>query len=228
MTFLKRQLPLVICFVVGVISALQYYVPTNFSQKVSITLSDWYIIASIFAACLGFVSVSLVHGKRVLTTQKGWAFSVLMFVGILAMAIVGFVSGGEESKDGRQTAYGWMYMNTLVPLQGTMFALLGFYIASAAFRSFRARSLESGLLLAAALIVLVGNVPFSNFIWAQKMGITEWQGIRFELPDIVGWLMSTPNVAARRGVGFGVALGAIATSLKIIFGIERAYLGGGD
>ncbi|MCE9582201.1 MAG: hypothetical protein K8T20_06890, partial [Planctomycetes bacterium] len=130
--------------------------------------------------------------------------------------------------EGNPTAFGWLYDCTLVPLQGTMFALLGFYIASAAFRSFRAKSFEAGLLLVTATIVLLGNVPFTNYIWAEGLGIHHFHGVRLETTDIVTWIMQTPNTAARRGVGFGVALGVIATSLKIIFGIERAYLGGGD
>ncbi|MBI2921195.1 MAG: hypothetical protein HYY18_08945 [Planctomycetes bacterium] len=229
MLFAKRQLPLIICFVVGVVTALQDFVPTNFSQKVSIWLSDWYIIAAMFASLLGFGSVALVHSGRIRRQMKGWGYSVLVFVGVVAMFAVGVISGGKEVSDsGSPTPLTWMYVYAMVPLQATMFSLLGFYVASAAFRSFRAKSLESTLLLAAALIVLIGNVPFSNYLWSAKMGLTEWQGIKIGMPDIVGWVMSTPNVAARRGVAFGVALGAIATALKIIFGIERAYLGGGD
>lgn len=229
MTFLKRQFPLLICFVVGVSMALLDFIPTNWSQKVSIRLSDWYIIAAMFASLLGFVSVGIVHSGRVRRQAKGWGYSLLVFLGIGLMLVVGFVSKGQEvSETGSPTPLTWMYVNMMVPLQATMFSLLGFYVASAAFRSFRAKSIESTLLLVAALVVLVGNVPFSNYIWAQKLGITEVSGIQLGMPDIVGWLMSTPNVAARRGVAFGVALGAIATALKIIFGIERAYLGGGD
>lgn len=229
MVFLKRQLPLIICFAIGVTAALQYYIPTNFSQAVNQGLADWYIVVAGFAALLGFVSVAMVHSRKVKRQEPGWVYSVFVFVGAIAIALTGFVCGGKEQlDDGTITAFGRMYTSTLVPLQGTMFAILGFYVASAAFRSFRAKSLDSTLLLVTAIVVLIGNVPFTNHIWATVFGIHDLSGVRFEMTDIVGWIISTPNAAARRGVSFGVALGAIATSLKIIFGIERAYLGGGD
>ncbi|MEK7468959.1 MAG: hypothetical protein AAB074_16410 [Planctomycetota bacterium] len=338
MIFLKRQFPLAICFVVGIAMALQYYVPSTWSQKLGSQMSDWYIVISIFAAFLGFGSVAHLHYRKVSLKAHGWGYSALVFVGLVLMLIVGFASGGKQSTErlpdeqgengtpevtkgpdgkptkqiervfrpipdqeeetdemelaittppvplppekdpkkfkvleveidyaadgkvtkaverkydrkgnvlatrereidkdgalvpyeGTPTSFEWVFRNVLFPLQSTMFALLGFYIASAAFRSFRAKSFEAGLLLVTALIVLIGNVPFTNHLWAEGLGIHHAHGIRMEMPDIVAWLMGTPNTAARRGVGFGVALGIIATSLKIIFGIERGYLGGGD
>jgi hypothetical protein len=48
------------------------------------------------------------------------------------------------------------------------------------------------------------------------------------LPRVSDWLMRVPNTAARRAILLGVSLGGIALSLRIIFGIERTYLGGRD
>jgi hypothetical protein len=114
-------------------------------------------------------------------------------------------------------------MNVLRPLQSTMFSVLAFYIVSAAFRAFRARSREATLLLITAMIVMLGRAPFGDWAW-EKLGGSQ---IGVSLSECVVWIMSVPNMSAQRGIGFGLAIGIIATSLKIIFGIERAYLGGG-
>ncbi len=38
--------------------------------------------------------------------------------------------------------------------------------------------------------------------------------------------MDYPNLAAQRGIMLGISLGGISQSLRILFGIERSYLGG--
>jgi hypothetical protein len=108
-----------------------------------------------------------------------------------------------------------MFDNVQVPADATMFSILAFFIASAAYRTFRARTPEAAILLVSAIIVMLGRVPIGVLI-------SDW------IPWFSQWLMAVPNLAAKRGILLGVSLGAIATSLRIIFGIERSYLGGGE
>ena len=101
-------------------------------------------------------------------------------------------------------------------MDATMFSLLAFFIASAAYRAFRARTFEATLLLVTAVIVMLGNVPIGDIIWADTAS------------DARQWILDNPNLSARRGIILGISLGAISQSIRIILGIERSYLGGGD
>jgi len=127
----------------------------------------------------------------------------------------------------------WLYKYMIIPLQATMFATLAFFIFSAAYRAFRIRNLAATLLLIAACLVMLGNVPVGSSIW---MGICRFIHLIFPnvnletlkqlelFARIKDWLMAIPQAAAGRGIGIGLALGGIAMSLRIILGIERTYL----
>jgi hypothetical protein len=114
---------------------------------------------------------------------------------------------------GERTLFNDFFLYAYTPMSGTMFSLLAFFIASAAFRSFRVRTIEAGLLAAAAVIVMLGRVPVGAEIWDK-------------LPAVSDWINNVPQMAAKRAILIGAALGAISTGLKVILGLERNYLGG--
>ena len=221
---LKRQLPLILAFILGVMFIIQYFVPHKWSQNMLTWTNEWIIIVGGISFLLGLYSLMHFHYIQVSRKTAGWGFSLVMFFTFFVTVIVGFLPsifpklaaglGMPEIKgveDG--SALDWFYKVGIMPLSATMFSIIGFFIASAAFRAFRARSIEATLLLIAALIIMLGQIPLGQMIW---------QGI----PDIMVWIFSVPTTAAKRAITFGIALGSIAFSLRIIFGIERSYLGG--
>jgi hypothetical protein len=103
----------------------------------------------------------------------------------------------------------------MIPILSTIFSLLAFFIASAAYRAFRARNLLASLLLIAALIVMLRFNPYLAPFMGDYMAKAS------------SWLMNVPNLAAQRAIIIGIGLGIVATALKVILGIERGYMGKG-
>ena len=105
-----------------------------------------------------------------------------------------------------------------------MFSLLAFFIASAAYRAFRARTLDATLLLLAGIVLMIANAPFGNILWDTTLGRLSFLPEGF--PTILGdWILIVPGMAAKRAILIGLALGAIAQSLRILLGLDRAWLG---
>ena len=205
---MRRAVPLRICLIMGVIMVIQFFIPHRYSQNFYTGVLDWLIIIGIFALVLGIQSLFHSEWTKVRRRRSGWGFSVVTIVAVIVVAAIGIWGGiGEGS------IFIKIYRHLTMSMQATMFALLGFYMASAAFRAFRARTKEATVLLIAAIIVMFGRVPVGDLVWHK-------------LPNIVEWLLMYPSMAVQRGIMLGVALGSAATSLKIILGIERGWLGG--
>lgn len=209
--FFRRTFPLLLTFLFGVAAALQYYIPHPVSEAALTEISVWLRIILGFAMILGIASLCHVHYAKIRTRVAGWGYSLVVYLSMLTTVAVGLWSSGQEEG----TGFGWIYTYALLALQGTMFSMLGFFVASAAFRAFRARSKEAAVLLVAAVVMMFGRVPLGEYLIPAA-------------GPMAGWLLNVLNTAARRGIIIGISLGGIATSIKIIFGIERSYLGGRD
>ncbi len=207
---MKRQIPLLIVIILGFIFAIHTFVP----HKASADFYDWYQTwmkaISPFMVLLGIMSLFMVNTAKIRRKVPNWQYSVVTLLSLIVTGAIGFIWGTQEG-----TPFMWTFKNIQLPMGATMFSLLAFYIASAAYKAFRARSLEATVLLGAAIIVMLGQVPIG-------MAISRW------IPETSNWILNVPNLAAKRGIALGVGLGMTATSLKILLGIERTYLGGGE
>ncbi|MBD3336115.1 MAG: hypothetical protein GF355_11430 [Candidatus Eisenbacteria bacterium] len=227
--FWKLHLPLILVFAVGLVPIVTFFLHEDV-PGVTFTrdrVETWMIIIAGFALLLGVVNVIQGAIRKIERRQKGWPFAISLLAGLFTMGGFGLLSafgvgpfqGIGQTAEGTQTPFYWMTINFFNPLQAAMFSLLAFYIASAAFRAFRVRNVEASILMLAAIVVMLGRIPFGESIFAWIPGGENW------LPRFTEWIMNTPNAAAQRGIIIGAALGAASLSLRVILGIERSYLG---
>ena len=213
---LKRNLPLAIVFTTALLLVAAFFIPHRPFGDLESRFLNWYAIVAGFTYLLGIDSLARHHILRVTRRAPGWPFSLLLVLALFGTLGLGVYSWFKfQSPFALRAPFMWLYTYMIIPLQATMFATLAFFIVSAAYRAFRARNLEATLLLIAAFVLMLGAVPLGSLLVRP-------------LPDFAEWILTVPNTAAKRGILFGVGLGTIATSLKIILGIERGWLGGGS
>ena len=210
---MKRTVPLVVTFFVGIFMIGEFFIPHYQYRVWTAEFLVWGLILAAAAFVLGLINLIQVNLPKVLRREQDWGYKLIMLLALAGTLVAGFAGGQDRQSDG--TAYQWIFDYVFVPLNATMFALLAFYIASAAFRAFRARNLDATVLLAAAILVMLARVPIGESLPL----------VGDYLPRFMNWIMDVPNIAARRAIFIGAALGAVATGLRVILGLERSHLG---
>jgi len=216
---MKRELPLLMTAVIGIFMILSFFVPHHLVGVPADYLQQCAVIVVAFGYVLGGANALRVNLEGIARRQPDWPYKLVLVVSLIATVVIGLADGRRWQESG--TASMFLYDRLYSPMQGTMFSLLAFFIASAAFRAFRIRTVEAGLLAAAALIVMLGRVPVGD-------ALTSWLPESIRMSAFQEWIMNIPQNAAKRAILMGAAMGVMATGLRVILGIERSYLGGGD
>jgi hypothetical protein len=227
---LKRTIPIFITALVGTLLIMSYFIPHEPFATIEQRIPDWFNIIAAFAFVLGGGNLLKVHMIRVSRRDHEWLYSLVTVLGFVVMLVVGLLktgSGGDwtVALEDSRLWYDWLYQAVFTPCQATMFSLLAFFVASASYRAFRAKTPEATVLLIAAFVILIGRTPVGGWLtgWMPEP-LSDY----LHIPNLSAWIMSVPNLAGQRTIQIGIALGIISNSLRLILGIERSHLGGGD
>ena len=235
---MTQGVPLLIAALGGFVLIAAYFVPytQNWGEKATI----WFDVLAAIAFVLGGANLLKVHLKTVSDRTRGWGYSVIVLVSFLVTLTAGigkigghpapmfpeFPWSGPYREAGSAFWFSYEYM--FRPLTSTVFALLAFYVASAAFRAFRAKNTEAILLLATAFVILLGRT-FAGVLLTSWIDPGVWSGFEYltgaRIENLTVYVMSVFNTAGNRAIMIGIALGIVATSLRVLLGLDRSYLG---
>ena len=243
---MKRFVPLLIAIVAGFVLLIANFIPI--AESWGLTAQEWFNILAVGAMVLGGGNLIKLQLMKISSKKAGWGYAAVTVICFFGALIIGLGKFGVHPNElypnyawsGYYLEEGsglwWIYQHMVVPLTATMFAMLAFYVATAAFRAFRAKNIEATLLLVTAGIVLLGRTYAGVwlFSWLDYFpeSITNFSifGVPFDLYAIqfdrlTVWIMEVPNTAGTRAITIGIALGVVATSLRILLGVDRSYLG---
>ena len=201
----KRSVPMAIAIAMGSLILLDVFFDEPHINDLGRFFVESTVIVAAFALLLGILNVLVVHVRRITKRQEGWPYSIAL----LAMAVVVLLAGipGPEN-----APFAWIFDHVQFPLQAATFSLLAFFVGTAAYRGLRLRSLESVAFVVTAVVVLIGQVPISRYLTDL-------------LPAAKNWLLDVPSTAGVRGIIIGVALGTVATGIRLLVGVDRPYSG---
>ena len=207
---MKKILPVtnaIIAIVAGIFVLLGYFFPKNFSGIQS-TLVGWAIILAAFALLLGILNLALVHWKKINSKAPGSSYSLVLLISLIMTIILVGLSGPTGGLSL------WIFNHFQVPVEVSLLAVLAIILVYAGARLLARRPRWNTIVfLVTVLLVLLGSVPLL-FI-----------GDIAPLSAVRGWLTQVPAIAGARGLLLGVALGTVATGLRILIGVDRPYGG---
>lgn len=161
----------------------------------------WGIVLGAVAVVLGVLNVGWVHLQRIVVGQTNWLYSAALVSALLAV-----LAGGLLNPAGvRSPLVDWLFQSIIAPGQATLFALLAFFMASAAFLFLRAGRDGGGWMLLGALLMLTAQVPVAS-VWMPP-----------SIAGLASWALDVPGMASMRGALLGGSVAAIVVGIRFLY-----------
>ena len=234
----KRTLTVGLTFLAGLFYSLEFYLPekirwwpgyTNPLSPLIVPMGNALNVVFGFTIALGLINLALIHGRNVARQRAGWYNSVAFFLAMTSMIVFGLwqsyiPDSAKPAALGLSCAqvhrvYDVLFNGLFQALGATVFSILAFYMASAAFRAFRIRAAEAAFMMASAFIVMLGQVPVGRALtdWLPRQGTFS----QFRLQELMNWILNSWSMAGVRAVAFGLAIGGVSMALRIWLSLER-------
>ncbi len=208
MNFLRRgTLSTAIAMAVGLLVLLGYFLPLGPLAVVRAVLLQWAVLLAAAALLAGMLHMVLVHWRNLRTGGTAAGESLVLLLTLLTSFGLTLFYGLQ----GAPTR--WMVSYLILPVASSLLALLAVTLAYASINLLRRRSgLISLVFFFSLLLALLGVAALPG-----------WGTLPFIGDTLRPWIAQVPAAAGARGILLGVALGVLATGIRILMGTDRPY-----
>jgi hypothetical protein len=189
---------------VGITIVLDYFLKIGPLNDAAAALMKYVVLIGYLAVALGLINIYFFHVRRVTRQSSQWMFSAWLIIVTSSVTLIGIFAGRDHA------VYSFLFKNVYSILAPAGYGIMTFFMASAAFRALRVRTIEALVLAVSIIATLLYRAPFGALI----PGVMEFGD----------WISAVPSAAGMRGIIIGMALGAIGMGLRTMIGYERGHL----
>ncbi|MGB3715001.1 MAG: hypothetical protein WA996_11290 [Candidatus Promineifilaceae bacterium] len=200
MNQIKRSLPLVLAYVFGVLALIGLL----FVPAIAKTLTGWAGLLAAIALLIGIINLLTVHSRRLV---QGNVYSGVLVLSLAAVVLLGVTDYFGLTSGGVST----VFKHVQAPLEAAVASMLAFFLLFSGVRIIqRRRTWWAIIFIVAVIIFLLGRTPLPGLVGDVFLGLSDF------LTDVF-------VSAGMRGILIGIALGAIAVSIRVLMGTDRPY-----
>ena len=191
----------------GGIILLGYFIKLPILFELRELFLEWTVILTAVAIFVGVINLISVHWQKMSTDAPGWIYSVILILSfLLTTLVVGFFQPASQWSL-------WIFNFIQIPIETSLLAILAIILIVAVARMVsERRNIFSLIFILTVFLILLGTitVPFIDLPAIKEMRV---------------WVVGVWATAGARGILLGVALGTIATGIRILLGTDRPYSG---
>lgn len=203
---MKKIILIIVSSISGILLILGLFFPETIFGEIRFYLLDWAIIVGAIALAIAIFNLFSVHWNKVFANDKRDYASPFFIVGFLTVILVGILLGPNNQFFVNLTS------TTIISVEASLMAVLALTLSLASFRFFRKK--QNLLAIVFGISTVLFLLLFSGILAL---------GEEFSLIKTMNAALTALPVAGSTGILIGISLGAILTSLRILFGFDRPY-----
>jgi hypothetical protein len=205
---MKAPISAAVAIASGILILLGYFLHVDAIINLRTIMLQWAMILAAFALLIGVINLLRVHWNKARRGKVQSVNSLALLISFLVTVIV----VGISSPSGKWSV--WLFNSIQLPIESSLMALLSVILIVASIRLIRRRmNAFSVTFVITAILVLIGSISYIFLPQNNPLALIQQM------------LVNVPAVAGTRGILIGVALGAIATGLRVLLGADRPYGG---
>ncbi len=202
---IKLAFLVAVTFSSGFLVLLGYFFDLGFLNEVRQLLIRWAVILLAVSVIVGGINLSRVHFHRIRHRQPGWFYSLVLILSLLITLVIACYYGPNA----KPSMFIFNYIQ--IPIEMSLFAMLAVLLVLFSVRLLHEQqSSYSFLFILVVITVLLGTISIPGV-----------DTLFFS--DARNWLTQVWAGAGARGILLGIALGVIATGIRVLIGAERPY-----